>query len=343
MTRRQPMAWLVVILYVLATVNGMQFYVTNTAPWLNTARYLAGTERLPFQTRVFPIPFLKLLAHVAGSIPFLNSGSGVFTATKFGPFFLSLVSFAIASIFVVLLYRAVSLTRSLSGVVAPIFLALTLATYVIRSANYFYPYDMPALAFFAAGLYFIYQRKFVLLLLVVLLGTFNRETTLFLIVIYVLDAAASPSQEESAPASARSNRMYWSQVSWLRAFFLAAVWTAIRLYLSHKFAGNDRSEDYLRFGENLHRLLSPRYWPTMLDLCGYLLPIVYLCRKRLASKRLATWLLVTPLWIILMLFVGVITETRIYGELIPLVAVAATLLLEEHIAQSAGSTRQATL
>ena len=340
MTRPKPMVWLAAILYVFATVNAMQFYIVTTRPWLDTARYFGGLERLPFQERVFPIPFLKLLGHIASSVRFLRSGNGVFTETLFGPFFLSLVSFFIASIFVVMLYRSVSRTRQLSAIVAPIFLALTLATYVIRSsANYFYPYDMPALAFFAAGLFFIYERKFLLLLLVILIGTSNRETTLFLIGIYMLDAAAaSPAEEHQAlPAGASSLR--WSQIPWLRTLCLVIVWLAVKIFLAHQFAGNDRSEDYLRFRENLHRL-SPRLWPTLFDLCGYLLPVVFIYRKKLASTRIAAWLLIAPPWIVAMFFVGVITETRIYGELVPLVAVASTLLLEEHLVQgpSNGST-----
>ena len=57
---------------------------------------------------------------------------------------------------------------------------------------------------------------------------------------------------------------------------------------------------------------------------------------------MAAWLLIAPPWIIAMFFVGVITETRIYGELVPLVAVASALLLEEHLIQDS-SNNSATI
>jgi hypothetical protein len=100
--------------------------------------------------------------------------------------------------------------------------------------------------------------------------------------------------------------------------------------LARAFSGNDRSEEHLRLSENLHRL-TPKFLPSILNLCGYVLPLVYFGRKQLGSPRLAAWLLVVPLWIVLMFFVGVITETRIYGELLPLASVATILLIEERI------------
>ena len=339
MTRAKLLSWTMVVLYVFATVNAMQFYIVSTQPYLDVAKYYAGTERLPFQERIFPIPIMKALDHLTAAVPALRSGGGVLTQVRFSSFLLSLVSFGIASIFVVLLYRSISRTRALGALVAPIFLALTVATYVLRPvARLYYPYDMPALAFFAAGLFFIYQRKFFLLLIVLLVGTFNRETTLFLILIYLLDAASRHEPALTGSRAATFLDLDWRRVPWLRAACLTAVWVAIRAYLGHLFKGNDRSEDYNRVLENVHRLV-PRFIPSIFDLCGYVLPIVYLRRKHLGSQRLAAWFLVVPVWIACMFVMGIITETRVYGELIPLVAVAATLLLEEKSALQSGQTR----
>jgi hypothetical protein len=325
------MTWLTAALYVFASVNAIQFYLLSTKPYLDMSRYYAGTERLPFQERVLPVPLLKALDHVAAASTFLRSGSGVFTQALFSSFALSLLSFAVASVFVVLLYRVVSKTRALVNLVAPVFLVLTMATYVVRpTARLFYPYDMPALAFFAAGLYFIFQRQFVLLLLVMLVGTFNRETTLFLLVIYVLDAVSSGNPHDN-PEASRQVWMRWKEIPWLRSALLLAVWAGVRWYLRHLYGGNDRAEEHMRLVENLHRF-TPQLLPSILNLCGYALPVVYLRRKKLGSARLSAWFLVVPLWIAVMLCVGVITESRIYGELVPLVAVASLLLVEEMLA-----------
>jgi hypothetical protein len=341
MTRPKPITWMATALYVFATVNAIQFYILSTKPYLDVSRYYAGTERLPFQERVFPVPILKALDHVAASRTFLRSGNGVFTQALFGPFLLSLVSFAVASVFVVLLYRAVSRTRRLSNLVAPVFLVLTVATYVVRpTARLYYPYDMPALAFFAAGLYFIYERKYLPLLLVVLIGTFNRETTLFLIAIYILDAVSGGDAVEAEDRSG-VRQLDWRRVPWLGTACLAVVWVGVRVYLGHLYAGNDRSEDHLRLLENLRRF-TPQLLPSILNLCGYTLPIVFFYRRRLVSRRLAAWLLVVPVWIALMFFVGVISESRIYGELVPLAAVAAVLLLEEGLGADSREAMNAT-
>lgn len=328
MKRPKPMIWMTTILYVAAVVNAIQFYMLSTKPYLDTARYYAGTERLPFQERVLPVPILKALDHAAASSASLRAGNGVFTQALFAPFVLSLVSFAVASIFVVLLYRAASRERRLGQLVAPVFLVLTIATYVVRpTARLYYPYDMPALAFFAAGLFFLYRRQFWPLLAVVLVGTFNRETTLFLIVIFVLDALSEPSLQLAASAGKRLPKY----VPWLQAAFLVAAWVGVRLYLRHLYGGNDRTEDHLRVLENLHRF-KPSLLPSILNICGYMLPVVFLLRQRLRDRRLAAWLLVAPIWIACMFLVGVLSESRIYGELLPLTAVAAVLLLEEQLA-----------
>lgn len=119
----------------------------------------------------------------------------------------------------------------------------------------------------------------------------------------------------------------------MRATILAMIWLAIRLSLRHHFAMNDHSEEYNRVAENWLKLTNVKYLPTILGICGYSVPIVFPLRRYLPSRRLAAWMLVIVVWLPVMFVTGVITETRIYGELIPLMAVAIPLLIEERIAQ----------
>ena len=152
----------------------------------------------------------------------------------FSFYLVSLVSFIIAGGLVVRLYRAVHPDGMFAWLVYPIFMVLVLWTYVIHiDANFSYPYDMPSLAFFAGGLLAIYTRRFVPLVLIVLLGTINRETTLFLVGIYILDAATcEPLNTRSGLVSAernpRQNRFLFAQVPWLRAGLLLALWLAVK-------------------------------------------------------------------------------------------------------------------
>jgi hypothetical protein len=89
-------------------------------------------------------------------------------------------------------------------------------------------------------------------------------------------------------------------------------------------------KNYVRIRENLGRL-RPRLWPVLLNICGYVLPVIILLRRRIQPVRFANYLYILPLWLAVMFYTGVILETRIYGELIPITVVASLLLIESHL------------
>ena len=319
------------ILYGCATLQFIRFYVLNTTFYLNLPAYLRGQERLPFQERVLPAVLMRLF--YASPLLRLTSGhvKGAFTPERAPFFLLSLVSLLIAGVFVQRLYRSVTASGALWFLVYPVFLFAMMWTYAIHSeANFSYPYDMPAVAFFSAGLYSIYSRRYLLLLAVVVLGTFNRETTLFLIGIYLLDATASTDNKRASRGFAPS---VLHTFPLLRVSLLVVVWLAIKLTLAHVFALNDHAEDYVRLRENFASL-QPRLWPALLNICGYLLPVVVLRNRELTDRRFRSYLWIVPFWFAVMFYKGVILETRIYGELCPYVAVALVLILEHRVAMA---------
>ena len=108
--------------------------------------------------------------------------------------------------------------------------------------------------------------------------------------------------------------------------------------LAYHFRHNDNSENFVRIATNLGRL-KPRLWPTLLNICGYLLPIVIIFRSRLRPLRFANYLYILPFWFMVMFYTGVILETRIYGELCSYTAVAVVLLLEDHVARLPRTSR----
>ncbi len=342
MTTALQRYWLIAftwLLYACATLQFVRYYVVSTYFYLDMPRYLAGKERLPFQERILPIflmwpinhsPFLmRHLSHPKGGV-FTPSASTEQTAAFY---VVALLSFTIASLLVVQLYRAVTKTGLLSMLVFPLFMVLTLWTYVVHiDANYSYPYDLPSLAFFSGGLLTIYQRHFLPLLAIMFFGTMNRETTLFLIGIYILDAASRelPDSTFEMPGLSIRERLSFAQVPWLRAGLLLVVWSAVRLTIHHHFAHNDNSENFVRLWGNFGRL-RPRLWPTLLNICGYVLPIVVILRSHLRPLRFANYLYILPFWLAVMLYTGVILETRIWGELCSFTAVAAVLLLEDFV------------
>ena len=314
----------------LQTLQFVRFYSVSTIFYLNMNSYLTGHERMPFQERVLPIFFMEPLFRSYWVMHSVAHTNGAFTPER-GPFYaLSLIALLIAGVFVQKLYRALTQTGMLYFLVYPLFLFACMWSYVIHiEANFSYPYDMPSVAFFAAGLYFIYTRKFIPLLIVMFFGTLNRETTLFLIGIYIIDAA---SVSDSTTSTGFRDRFAFSQVSWLRVSALVVAWLAIKLTLAHIFAHNDESENFVRIASNFRRL-TPRLWPSVLNICGYLVPIVWFLRKNIAPVRFANYLYILPFWFATMFYTGVIVETRIYGELCSFVAVALVLISERYISE----------
>lgn len=324
------------IMYTVATLQFLRVYLYRTTFYLNLPAYLTGHERLPFQERVLPVFFLDLfykspwiMHHV------MTHDQGAFSREAGPFFFLSLFSIALCCFFLLKLYDAVSTHHTLRVMVYPVFLVTLMLTYSSHlEQNYSYPYDFAAIAFFTAGVYFIYTRRFVPLLLVMLLGTFNRETTLFLLGIYALDSATIDGLAQPTPNRPFApiwKRLALRQIPWLRLLLLSAIWIGVKLLLAHLYGHNDRSEDYVRIRENLTRL-TPRLIPAILNLCGYLLPVAWVLRNYIRPSRFGNYIYVLPLWIAIMFYSGIIVEVRIYGELCSYAVIACILLLEQSAA-----------
>ena len=329
------------LLYAAATLQFVRYYVVGTTFYLSMPRYLSGQERLPFQERVLPILLMWPINHSAFLMSHLAHANGGFDAKSAATqetlafYLVSLASFSLASYLVVRLYQAVTPSGMLSALVFPVFMVLTLWTYVVHiDADFSYPYDMPGLAFFAGGLLAIYTRRYLPLLAIMLVGTMNRETTLFLVGIYVIDAASREISAEAVREGGGSislrERFAFGQVKWVRAVILLAVWLVVKMTIHHHFRGNDNTENYVRFGENLRRL-KPRLWPILLNICGYTLPVIVILRRRIVPVRFANYLYILPVWFAVMFYTGVILESRVYGEMCAFSAVAVVLLFEEHV------------
>ena len=320
------MSVLVVFLYMCATLQFIRYYCKTTIFYLSMKAYLGGHERLPFQERILPVLLMRAVEHTHWLMKFAQNNT-VFTRDTGAFYLVSFVALVVAGIYTQKLYAAVSQNQSLALLVYPVFLFTVMWTYCIHlEADYSYPYDMLSLAFFTAGLYYIYRRNYLGVFLVILIGTFNRETTLFLIGIYILDSATVAGMALRAELS---KRLDLRLVSWARTGLLFGTWLTIKLLLAHRFEHNDRSEDYGRLAENLHRL-TPRLLPALLNICGYALPLVLVFRRSLRPTRFANYLLIVPLWFAVMFYSGVILETRIYGELCSFCAVSVVLILEQN-------------
>lgn len=300
-----------------------------TRAYVNTALYEQGRERMPFQGRLLMMLPLRLAQH-----NHLLQGLGAaFSRYQFwfpqrvapevlvqGVIFV--VSLLAAGWFTTQIYNASSTRRLLSPLIYPLFLVVCSETYVMHTVqNFRFIYDLPSLAFFAAGMYLIYFRWYwAWFAALFCIATINRETTLLLLPIYLLDEAVVRGE------------FSWKRVFQVRSLAvvvpLGLLWGAWELLLRHHFAANP-SEFYPRIDWNVKSLLAPLAWPQLLSSGGYLLIFIVLARCRLMDPRLRAWLWILPVWLLFMFVYGILVETRIFGELIPIIVCATALISEE--------------
>jgi hypothetical protein len=330
---------LLLLSYLMATVQVAGCYFTLVRPYINTSMYEAGAERLPFQTRVLMMPLMRWAHHsqwAAASAAFL-SHSRFWYLKPAEPeamvqLWINIASLMAAGYATQQIYRG---ARESSGTpsgflepfVYPLFLMLCAVQYILHTIqNFRFLYDLPGVAFFAVGLYLIYFRRHPLLFAgLFVIATLNRETTLLLLPFYMLSEAT------------RGANFAWKKTISPAALSvvvpLAALWLSWHFYIFHVFKHNI-SEYYPRVSLNLYTLVHPRYWPQLLSAGGYVLPFLILFRKRIADPQLRAWLWVLPLWLGFMFFWGILVETRVFGELISYLTCIAMLVAEDRITAS---------
>ena len=338
MSKRQR--WLLFAFYLLATVQLMWCYLWLTRPYVDTRQYEQGLERMPFQGRCLMMLPMRL-AHENSVLRFLDRlfAHSHFWFPKPGqPEVLMQAAIGVACLAVTgflttRMYEASSRRRLLTYFIYPLVLAVWATTYVLHTVqNFRFIYDLPSLAFFTGALYLIYfRRHWAWFVGLFLMATVNRETTLLLLPLWALDRSI-------VGGKVRWRRMLEPQtIAVVLPLFVA--WIGWEIFIRHHFAHN-RSEFYPRLNWNVKSVFAPQAWPQMLSACGYLLPFVVLLRKRIPSERLRAWLWLIPLWLVFMFSYGILVETRVFGELIPLVVCCAALIGEELIvAKMAGGVQ----
>lgn len=321
---------LLIAVYVLATVQFVWCYLWLTRPYVNTFLYEQGMERMPFQGRslmMLPMRWAHtngLLSGIAG--PFATL-SHFWFPKPVAPEVLvqaaiNVVCLLLTGYWTTKIYQASSRHQLLTPVIYPLLLVACAATYVMHTVqNFRFVYDLPSLAFFAAAMYVMYFRShWIYFAGIFVLATMNRETTLLLLPLYMLNGAVV------------RNRIEWSRL--IRRQTLAVViplamgWATWQLFIHYVFADNV-SEFYPRIGWNVKSLLAPQAWPQLMSTCGYLLLIVVTMRRRIRDVRLRAWLWLIPLWLGFMFIYGILIETRVFGELIPLLVCSTALIAED--------------
>jgi hypothetical protein len=192
--------------------------------------------------------------------------------------------------------------------------AFTAATLPLTFTNSWpHPDHIPELALFTLGALAIARRADTLFAGALALAAFNRETSVFLVLLYLV---AEPL------TTARS----------LRTVLFGAEWFAI--YAGLRWMRGLRHYEYLQFWRNLTdlRLLPPAFDPYYRAYAyfGVVLfgPLLYLAlRSRGAPPFVHRALLVMPMFVLICFLFSSIIESRIFTPLYPLVLPAAMFAL----------------
>ena len=187
-----------------------------------------------------------------------------------------------------------------------------------------FPYDLPSMAFFGLATYAAFTRNRWLYYPIFLLATFNRESTLFLPLIFLIFALR---EDLPLPRALRSLplRLYAETAVQLLA------WVFI-LHLCESLTGGPTTlPTHLR--QNLHLLTNPIHWPTFLSLFGFLWIPYLLFFRRIRSPRLERCVLLAPLWAAAMFLYADILEIRVNSEAIVYITVCIALILSNTIQQ----------
>ncbi|MBW4026086.1 MAG: hypothetical protein HIU93_01665 [Acidobacteria bacterium] len=308
--------------YFLATVHFVLFYIVDTKEYLNIPKYIAGLERLPYQRRLL----MMLVLRAFRSNRLILIASSHFRGSFHNPDLLIcgliyFCSLAIAGITATLLYESASKHARYKLAVYPFFLACAAWTYLVNNEAFGrYIYDIPALAFFTAGIYLIYTKKYFGLALLIAVGTLNRETTVLLVPIYFLTAYLHMPLQEPIASKLKA-------LPWFKSLLLGAIWLSEKAGLSRLYRKNDASESFVHLHINIH-LLTPGHWPQIFSACAFLLPLLWMLRNKISDRAVTATIYVFPLWVIIMMIYGLIIESRIFGELCGYCAVGCVLLLD---------------
>jgi hypothetical protein len=292
---------LIFIVLVLASLHCGRAMLYDNVSYLDLQKYELGQERMPFQGRVLMMPLMRMAHSSAAMIRISKSPheKRVMTAERPDPekVLSTLIACAcVAGMGLLGTWEAIRL-RLPWWLPWTLTLVILFVSYASRSEqNFWYPYDAPEFLLFSLGTVFVVQQRYWLLLLLMPIIAANRETAIFLAVLWLF---VDWNRERPWPAV-------------LRTSLLLVPYAAIYLAIAHYFA-HQPSITGPRMAENLRALRSPKYWPQLTSAFGYLWVVLLLFWKRLSqiSRRLLLGLLPC---VLVTLFFGVWFESRIFGE-----------------------------
>ena len=313
---------LYVCTFILASLYVVHTALVQTSTHIDLNRWIEGHERLPFQRRALLIPFLHLIAHSPSVQHFASTRSYVLAdPINVGLVVIDFLSLLGCGLLATWLYDRGTHAGRLRWAPSALMLVLYVFTAAFRyEARFIFPYDMLSMFFFTLGLYLIYRNRIWPLFLLFPVATLNRESTVMWIPLFLL-AGFYRARTSSHP------RQTWIRTGWISAA-MTVLWVVEMHWINSFYPGNDRSEDFPRFFENLHMLTHLREWDQLFSLFAFTLPFALLSWRKIDDPVLRSFFPIVPIWVAVIFYQGVITEGRVFSELIPYYAVIAVLIFE---------------
>jgi hypothetical protein len=184
---------------------------------------------------------------------------------------------------------------------------------------FYYPYDIPSVLFLTLGLIFLYEKSWTRYYVLFVVATFNRETSCFLTIAFLATSFRRESLRDLA----------------IHCGFQLAIWVSVKGLLYHLFSANASAPNSIAglFDDNvllnMHRLSSPAAYLSLLSIVGFLWLPTLLSFRLIRDDFVRRSLIVCLPFFVGMLLVGNIVETRIFGELIPIVLSAFLLITRD--------------
>ena len=289
-------------------------------PSANLEKLFTFQAKTPFQYRTL-IPFIIQLIY---KIPFIKGlVSNITELALYSEFIFTVLLLLVTQKYLYLITNQKLYSRFFSFLILYI---LSFNLIMVPGRNLYYPYDIPSVFFFTTGIYLLYRKNYIFYYFVFILSTFNRETSCFLTVTYLITHIG----------------IHGGKRVLINTSIQLFIWIMIKYILLQVFKNNPAEESesnplfIMQIKQNLLLLQNAENLFIFLGSFGFAwIPIIFFYKKiqdRFVSKSLLT---VIP-FLSGMFVVGVITELRIFSELAILIISALAIIVKSLLKDTAG-------
>lgn len=288
-------------------ITRIYWQVTIQLDVASLERFVAGTAEAPFAYRVLMPWAMRGLSSLNGTNDLVLTDVGLRVLALF-------------SLMLLLRRWMHHFVQPLLADVSPLLLGVLLPS----SFDWYWPYDFVGVVFWTACLLAMVEQRYRLYLVLLVIGTLNRETTAFLIGVF-----AATRWRVLGPRRT---------LLWAAAQSAAILAVLIGLRLAIRPHGGELLEIHLL--ENLQFFMGGNHiglfenWMLVLSTMGFIWVLaVWRWKTKSAFLKRACWTL--PAVAVATLVAGRVAETRIWNEWIPIaLALAGQTLMEFEASQS---------